>query len=309
MKFLVFGFGYSARFAADRLRESGAEIAATVQAADKADALTRSGIRGLTFSDDIRDRAIADEIAESDAILVSIPPDQRGDRVLPAFAEAIAAAPRLRWIGYLSTVGVYGDHGGGWVDEATPATPCEGRSRIRAEAEREWLAFGAAHGKAVHLFRLAGIYGPGRNQLAQLARGSARRIVKPGQVFNRIHVADIATVIAASLQHPRGGAIYNVCDDEPAPPQDVVGFAAQLCGVVPPPEIPFEQAELTPMGRSFYGENKRVRNELIRRELGVVLRYPNYREGLTALRESGEGPSSSTRTATPPARSPEGESE
>ncbi|MFB9267125.1 SDR family oxidoreductase [Bradyrhizobium erythrophlei] len=298
MKLVVFGFGYSARAVADRLRESGAEIAATAQTPGKAELLTRSGVRGLTFSDEARDLAIADEIAASDAILVSIPPDQGGDRVLSAFAEAIASAPRLRWIGYLSTVGVYGDHGGGWVDEATPATPCEGRSQIRAEAERAWLGFGAAHGKAVHLFRLAGIYGPGRNQLAQLAHGTARRIVKPGQVFNRIHVADIAAVIEASLKRPRGGAIYNVCDDEPAPPQDVVSFAAQLCGVAPPPEIPFDQADLSPMSRSFYGENKRVRNGLIRRELGVVLRYPNYRIGLTALRASGEGPNAPARNTT-----------
>ena len=250
----------------------------------------QNGIRARVFSPDHRDHAIAQDIAESKAILVSIPPQLSGDPVLAAFAETIAATPKLRWIGYLSTVGVYGDHGGGWVDEATPVAPREGRSRIRAEAEQAWLAFGAGHGKAVQIFRLAGIYGPGRNQLGQLAAGTARRIVKPGQVFNRIHVADIAAVIEASLKHPRAGAIYNVTDDEPAPPQDVVSFAASLCGVPPPPEIAFEKAELTAMGRSFYGENKRVRNRLIRSELGVVLRYPSYREGLTALRADGEGP-------------------
>ncbi|KJC35380.1 epimerase [Bradyrhizobium sp. LTSP885] len=291
MKLLIFGFGYSAQAIAERLRGSGTEIAATVRTQAKADLLARSGIRTRLLSDAQQDPAIADEIIASDAILVSIRPDQGGDRVLAAVGEAIAAAPQLRWIGYLSTVGVYGDHAGGWVDETTPVAPREGRSRIRAEAEQAWLGFGAAHGKAVHLFRLAGIYGPGRNQLVQLAARTARRIVKPGQVFNRIHVADIAAVIEASLKRPRAGAIYNVSDDEPAPPQDVVGFAAQLSGVAPPPEIPFEQADLTPMGRSFYGENKRVRNGLIKRELGVVLRYPNYREGLTALRASGEGPS------------------
>jgi nucleoside-diphosphate-sugar epimerase len=290
MKLLVFGYGYSAQAIAERLRGSGAEIAATVRTPAKADLLVRSGIRARLLSDESRDPAIADDITASDAILVSIPPDQGGDRVLAAFGEAIAAAPRLRWIGYLSTVGVYGDHAGGWVDEATPVAPREARSRIRAEAEQAWLHFGAARGKAAQLFRLAGIYGPGRNQLAQLAAGTARRIVKPGQVFNRIHVTDIAAVVEASLQCPRGGAIYNVSDDEPAPPQDVVGFAAQLCGIAPPPEMPFERAELTPMGRSFYGENKRVRNGLIKRELGIVLRYPTYREGLTALRASGEGP-------------------
>ncbi|WP_426434117.1 SDR family oxidoreductase [Bradyrhizobium genosp. P] len=290
MKLLVFGYGYSAQAIAERLRGAGAEIAATVRTQAKADLLARSGIHARLLSEGYRDPAIADEIAASDAILVSIPPDQGGDRVLAAFGEAIAAAPRLRWIGYLSTVGVYGDHAGGWVVETTPVAPREGRSRIRAEAELAWLGFGAARSKAVHLFRLAGIYGPGRNQLAQLAAGTARRIVKPGQVFNRIHVADIAAIIEASLKRPRAGAVYNLSDDEPASPQDVVGFAAQLCGLAPPPEIPFEQADLTPVGRSFYGENKRVRNALIKDELGIALRYPTYREGLTALRASGEGP-------------------
>jgi nucleoside-diphosphate-sugar epimerase len=290
MKLLVFGFGYSARYAAERLRGSGAEIAATVRTAAKAEALTRNGVRATLFSPEVCDPAIAEEIVETEAILVSAPPGEIGDPVLAAFAGPIAAAAKLRWIGYLSTVGVYGDHAGGWVDETTPVAPTQARSQARAEAERAWLAFGAAHGKAAQVFRLAGIYGPGRNQLAQLAAGTARRIVKPGQVFNRIHVADIAAVIEASLARPRAGAIYNVADDEPAPPQDVVSFAAELCGVPPPPRIAFETAELPPMGRSFYRENKRVRNSLIRNELGVVLQYPSYREGLRALRAEGEGP-------------------
>ncbi len=290
MKVLVLGFGYTSRYVAERLRPGGAQIAATVRSQAKADVLARSGIRAQVFSPDQCDPAIAGDIAEAEAILVSIPPDAAGDPVLMAFADSIAAAPNLRWIGYLSTIGVYGDHAGGWVDETTPAAPCEGRSKVRADVEQAWRAFGAAHGIAVHIFRLPGIYGPGRNQLAQLAAGTARRIVKPGQVFNRIHVADIAAVIEASLQRPRAGAIYNVSDDEPAPASDVVAFAADLCGVAPPPEIPFESAELSPMARSFYGESKRVRSALIRSELGVELRYPTYREGLTALRAGGEGP-------------------
>ena len=290
MKLMVFGFGYTARYVAERLRPGGAEIAATVRTPEKAEMLVGTGIRASVFSPEHRDPAIAQQIAASDAILLSIPPDAAGDPVLAAFAGAMAAAPKLRWIGYLSTIGVYGDHAGGWVDEATPVAPVEARSQARARVEQEWLAFGAAHGVAVHIFRLPGIYGPGRNQLAQLAAGSARRIVKPGQVFNRIHVADIAAVIEASLRRPRAGAIYNVGDDEPAPLQDVIGFAAGLCGVEPPPEIPFETAGLSPMARSFYGENKRVRSALIRSELGVVLRYPTYREGLAALRAAGEGP-------------------
>lgn len=292
MKLLIFGFGYTSHHIAERLRPAGAQIAATVRTQAKADMLAGSGIRGHVFSPEQRDPAISGEIAEAESILVSIPPEVSGDPVLAAFADTIAAAPNLRWIGYLSTIGVYGDHAGGWVDEATPAAPCEARSKARADVEQAWLAFGAASGIAVHIFRLPGIYGPGRNQLAQLAAGTARRIVKPGQVFNRIHVADIAAVIEASLQRLRGGAIYNISDDEPAPAQDVVSFAADLCGVLPPPEIPFDSAELSAMARSFYGESKRVRSALIRSELGVVLRYPTYREGLTALRAGGEGPPS-----------------
>ena len=290
MKLLIFGFGYTAHHVAQRLRAGSAELAATVRTMAKAELLAQQGIRANVFSLGHRDAAIADEIADSDAILVSIPPDDAGDPVLAAFAELIAAAPKLRWIGYLSTVGVYGDHAGAWVDETTPPAPSQARSRVRARAEAEWLTFGAAHGLAVHIFRLPGIYGPGRSQLVQLASGNARRIIKPGQVFNRIHVADIAAVIEASIERPRTGAIYNVADDEPAPPQDVISFAAQLCGIAPPPEVAFEDADLSRMGRSFYAENKRVRSGLIRSELGVVLRYPTYREGLSALRAGGGGP-------------------
>ena len=290
MKFLVFGFGYSALHISQGLRTAGAEVTATVRSGAKAETLTKAGITAHVFSPEYCAKEIAADVMASDAILVSIPPDASGDPVLSTFKDAIAAAPKLRWVGYLSTVGVYGDYGGRWIDETTPASPRQERSRIRAAMERAWLKFGASHEIALHIFRLSGIYGPQRNQLVQLAEGTARRIVKPGQMFNRIHVADIAAVIEASLAHPRGGAIYNVSDNEPAPPQDVVAFAARLCGIEPPPEIPFNSAELSAMGRSFFSESKRVRNDLIRRELGVQLRYPTYREGLTALRESGEGP-------------------
>ena len=196
----------------------------------------------------------------------------------------------MRWIGYLSTIGVYGDHGGAWVDEQTPATPTNARSRERADAEQAWLAFGTANNIAVQIFRLAGIYGPGQSQLVQLARGTARRIIKPGQVFNRIHVGDIARALDASLERPRAGAIYNVTDNEPAPPQDVVTFAAKLCGVAPPPEISLDDAGLTEMGRSFYAESKRVRNDLLRSELGVTLAYPTYREGTRGIASRRRGP-------------------
>jgi nucleoside-diphosphate-sugar epimerase len=185
---------------------------------------------------------------------------------------------------------VYGDHGGAWVDETTPPKPVSRRSRERLAAEEAWLDLGARTGKAVHIFRIAGIYGPGRNALRNLADGTARRIVKPGQVFNRIHADDIAAVLMASIARPRAGAIYNLADDEPAPASDVVAFAAGLAGVPPPREIPFEAAALGPMAASFYGESKRVANGRIKEDLGVRLRYPSYREGLTALRAAGEGP-------------------
>ncbi len=187
----------------------------------------------------------------------------------------------LAWAGYLGTTGVYGDRGGDWVDEASPVAPSMPRTRRRAVAEGRWLASGLP----VHLFRLAGIYGPGpgRNALDAVRAGSARRIVKPGQMFGRVHVDDIVAVLRASIARPNPGAIYNVADDEPAPPQDVVTHACALLGVAPPPEIPIEEAELSPMAESFYADNRRIDNTRIKEELGVVLRYPSYREGLSAL--------------------------
>jgi len=221
---------------------------------------------------------------------MSVPPEAEGDPALLRFGAAVAGSPRIASIGYLSTTGVYGDHGGAWIDETTPAHPISARSRERLAAEEAWLTLGRETGKAVRVFRLSGIYGPGRNALATLAAGGAKRVVKPGQVFNRIHVADIATTLMASIERPRPGAVYNLADDEPAPPQDVLAFAAALAGVPPPPEMPFEEAGLSSMAASFYAENKRVRNRLIKDELGVWLRFPTFREGLRALREAGEGP-------------------
>lgn len=290
MNLFIFGLGFSGRTIAERRLARGDTVTGTVRSHDKAQALSAAGIPARVFGPDGRDNAIDAGVAGSEALLISVPPGTGGDPVLAAYARQIAAAPNLRWIGYLSTIGVYGDHGGAWVDEQTPATPTNARSIERAAAEQAWLAFGAANNIAVQIFRLAGIYGPGQSQLVQLARGTARRIVKPGQVFNRIHVEDIARAVDASLDRPRAGAIYNVTDNEPAPPQDVVTFAASLCGVAPPREISLDDAGLTAMGRSFYAESKRVRNDLLRNELGVTLAYPTYREGLTALRAAGEGP-------------------
>jgi nucleoside-diphosphate-sugar epimerase len=209
--------------------------------------------------------------------------------VLEHFSQAIASAPNLRWVGYLSTVGVYGHADGNWVDETTPPNAATIRSRNRIAVEREWLALGENARFAVQIFRLAGIYGPGRNALVKVADGTAKRIVKKDQVFNRIHTADIAQVLMASIEHPSRNAVYNVADDEPGPPQDVIAYAADLLGREPPPEIPFEEADQTPMARSFYSDNKRVRNTRIKTELGVTLLYPTYRQGLRALLQAGEG--------------------
>ena len=290
MNLFIFGLGFSGRTIAERRLARGDTVTGTVRSQDKARTLSAAGVTARVFGHDGRDDVIDSDIAACEALLISVPPGTGGDPVLAAYARQIASAPNLRWIGYLSTIGVYGDHGGAWVDERTPATPTNARSREHAAAEQAWLAFGAANSIAVQIFRLAGIYGPGQSQLVQLARGTARRIIKPGQVFNRIHVEDIARAVDASLDRPRSGAIYNVTDNEPAPPQDVVTFAASLCGVAPPREISLEDAGLTEMGRSFYAESKRVRNDLLRNELGVTLAYPTYREGLRALRAAGEGP-------------------
>ena len=223
-------------------------------------------------------------IAAADSALISVPPDASGDLVLAACGDVLAAARNLRSVVYLSTVGVYGDYGGGWVDEQTPVAPISERSRWRMAAEQGWQQFGARHGVAIAVLRLAGIYGPGQNALVALARGKARRVVKPGQVFNRIHVGDIARAIDAAFERGVTG-VFNIADDEPGPPADPIVFAAELMGREPPPEIPFAQAapSMSEMGLSFWQECRRVRNDKLKRELGVVLRYPTYREGLRAL--------------------------
>lgn len=289
MKLFVFGLGYSAGFVARSLAADGATVAATVRLQSKADLWSGQGYSMHLFASKSRDPDVADALAAADALLVSVPPGER-DPALETYGDDISKAQNLRWIGYLSTVGVYGDHDGAWVDEATPPHPGGERLRRRLDAEAAWLSLGRAAGIPVHVFRLAGIYGPGRNQLVQLAEGTARRIVKPGQMFNRIHVEDIVQAVRASLARPRSGAVYNVADDEPAPPQDVVAFAAALCGRTPPPEIPYAEADLSEMSRSFYAANRRISNRLLKNELGVALRYPTYREGLAALRAAGEGP-------------------
>jgi nucleoside-diphosphate-sugar epimerase len=226
---------------------------------------------------------LPDALAGVTHVLVSVPPDEQGDPVRDCHGRDIAALSTLRWLGYLSTTGVYGDRGGDWVDESSALAPTGARGSRRAAAERGWLDLYRRHNIPLHVFRLAAIYGPGRSPFAALRAGTAKRIDKPGQVFSRIHVEDLASVLCASMTQPRPGAVYNVCDDDPAPPEAVVAHAALLLGMPPPPLLPLAEAGLSPMALSFYGDNKRVRNRLIKEELGITLRYPDYRAGLAAI--------------------------
>jgi len=284
---ICFGLGYSAQHFVEIFGQKFDRIVGTVRSAERAatlDAHPSGRLKALIFDGSSATPDLRSIIAEADAALISVPPDENGDPVLRTCGEVLAHAQRLRAIVYLSTIGVYGDRGGAWVDETTPPQPGASRSRERLAAEQAWLDFGVRRGIAVAVLRLAGIYGPGQNALVQIASGKARRIVKPGQVFNRTHVADIAQAIDAAFTRQASG-IFNVADDEPTPPADPIVFAAQLLGVAPPPEIPFEQAAptMSPMALSFWQECRRVKNDKLKRELGVSLRYPTYREGLRAL--------------------------
>lgn len=283
----VFGLGYSALATAAILETGGWPVSGTVRSAEKASAIARKGIKPILFDDRA---AVEAALASATHVLVSTPPGEGGDPALLAFGEALRNAPALTWIGYLSTIGVYGDRGGEWVDEDTPIDAPGGRKSARAEAENAWRALAEETVIALDIFRLAGIYGPGRNPLDRIRAGEARSIVKPGQIFNRIHLDDIVQTVIAAIRRERRAAVhvFNVADDEPALPQDVLRYAAELVGAPPPPEVPFEKAELSQMGRSFYEDNKRVHNTRVKRELGVVLHYPTYREGLTALARDAE---------------------
>lgn len=279
---LCFGLGFSARVLAARLAARGWRITATSRSTPGAAAIAALGYGVVQFDGSAPfDDAGLDGVTH---LLSSAPPDVAGDPVLLQLRTHLAARARqFRWAGYLSTTGVYGDHGGRWVSEETPLTPNTERGARRVAAEEEWLALWRVHGLPVHLFRLAGIYGPGRNQLLSILDGSAKRIIKPGQVFSRVHVEDIAGVLEASMARPHPGRTYNVCDDEAGPPQDVVAYAAELLGRPVPPGTPYDEAMLSPMARSFYADSKRVSNARIKEELGVRLAYPTYREGLAAL--------------------------
>jgi nucleoside-diphosphate-sugar epimerase len=282
-RLFCFGLGYTALRLAETLIADGWQVAGTSRSAESCADLTARGIAAYRFDRDHPLEDAARLIGGATHLMSSVPPDGAGDPVLDVHAAEIAHAERLEWIGYLSTTGVYGNHRGLWVDEATPPTPAGERGEQRAAAEKLWLNYWWGHGIAVQIFRLAGIYGPGRNMLATVKAGAAKRIDKPGQVFSRIHVDDIVAVLRASLARPNGGQTYNVCDDAPTPPREVVEHACDLLGVAAPPLVDFDDAALSPMARSFYADNKRVRNDRIKEELGVTLAYPDYKSGLAAL--------------------------
>jgi dTDP-4-dehydrorhamnose reductase len=284
MKLFCFGFGYTANALADALAQSDIEIVGTRRSPG---GMTDDGIAIVPFRGDAPDPKLATSLAGVTHMLISVPPDIEGDPVLRHHAEDIANLPDLAWIGYLSTIGVYGDTQGAVVDETSPSRPASERSLRRHYAEQSWQRFGKEYGKRVEIFRLPGIYGPGRSVIDNLRTGTAKRIVKPGQVFNRIHVADLATVLAKAMQSKPHFDVYNVADDEPAPPEEVVAYAAELLGLPPPPIVAFAEAKLTPMAASFYAECKRVDNARMKAALGVHLAYPSYREGLLSIVTNG----------------------
>lgn len=285
MGVFFFGMGYSSLATAraiHQLTDPQIPVAGTTRSPDKAEQLADTAYRIHVFDGERPGATLGEDLGEATHVVLSIPPDDHGDPALNFHRAHLDAAPGLEWIGYFSTVGVYGDFGGQWIDEAAETRPVNRRSRQRVEVEQQWRDYAEMRGVPLMVLRLAGIYGPGRSAFDKLRDGTARRIVKPGQVFNRIHVDDIGRVTALAAQRKLGGT-FNLADDEPAPPQDLVTFAAQLMGVPPPPETPFAQAQMTEMARSFYADNKRVSNTAIKAALGIELLYPTYREGLEAI--------------------------
>jgi dTDP-4-dehydrorhamnose reductase len=287
VRVFFFGLGYCAR----RLiqREPWIEPSGTARSAETVAVLRREGIEAYRFDGAEAEPGLEQALGEAEAIVVSIPPREGAGATLERFGPTIAASRALRRVAYYSTIGVYGDHGGAWVDETGATRTRTARGLARLEDEARWTAAARARGAEADILRLAGIYGPVRNALVNLGCGEARRIVKSGQVFNRAHVDDIAKVSRLVLTRDLKGQIWNVADDEPAPPQDVIAYAAALLGVGAPPEEPFDQARLSPMAREFYADNKRVSIAKARAELGFAPAYPSYREGLTALAMMGEG--------------------
>jgi nucleoside-diphosphate-sugar epimerase len=287
VRVFFFGLGYCAR----RLiqREPWIEASGTARTAEAVSALRREAVEAYQFDGADGEPGLEQALGKAEAIVVSIPPREAAGATLKRFGPAIAAAPALGRIVYYSTIGVYGDHGGAWVDETSATRTRTARGLARLEDEARWTAAAGARGAEADILRLAGIYGPGRNALVNLRRGEARRIIKEGQVFNRAHVDDIAQISSLALTRGLEGAIWNVADDEPAPPQDVIACAAALLSLEPPPEEPFVGARLSPMAREFYADNKRISIAKAKAGLGFAPAYPTYREGLKALAEAGEG--------------------
>jgi nucleoside-diphosphate-sugar epimerase len=279
-RLFIFGLGYSGLEIAKLARAAGWSVGGTVTTADKAAQLSQEGIDVHAF--DGSAPLPVESLASATHVLCSIAPGTTGDPVLQSCGDKLG---RAKWLGYLSTTGVYGDRRGGWVDETDEPRPVQPRSIERLATERAWQALGEKIGAAVDVFRLPGIYGPGRSAVDQVKAGTARRIDKPGQVFSRIHIEDIAATVVAALNRPSRGAVYNVTDDLPASSSDLIAYACELLGKPVPPEIPWHEIEptMSAMARSFYAENRKVRNDRIKRELGVVLKYPTYREGLKAI--------------------------
>jgi nucleoside-diphosphate-sugar epimerase len=282
----VFGYGYSARYLG-RARAQASDdtwrITGTRRSVDGVSELRTLGVEGVRFDGAGLDAEAREALGTATHVLVSIAPDTDGDPVLRHASEALRECPELEWVGYLSTTGVYGDHAGDWVDESTPPSPAFPRTERRLAAERAWTDLCADIGVPIQIYRLTGIYGPGRSVVEKLRQGTARRIVESGHVSNRIHVEDIASAIEAGIRRPHRAGIFNVTDDLPSPPEDPLLFAAEAMGMTPPPPVSLDEAGLGPMGRSFYAQSRRVRNERARSELGWSPRYPTYREGLTAI--------------------------
>jgi len=286
MQAFFFGLGFSSQASAEALLADGAQaVGGTVRSAEKAARLRSQGLAATLFDGTAPGPDIGPALAEATHVIQSIAPDEAGDPVLRLLRAELDAAPGLTWLCYYSTVGVYGDFGGDWIDETAPLVPRNMRSDWRVSAEQAWRDYAAARGLPLTILRLAGIYGPGRSTFDKLRAGTARRVIKPGQVFNRIHVADIARVTALAAKARLNGT-FNLGDDEPAPPQDVIEYAARMIGLPVPPDLPYETAEMTQMQKSFYRDNKRVSNRAIKTALGIDLLYPNYRAGLAQILES-----------------------
>ncbi len=281
-KLFCFGYGYTCDFLGRALQQSDPswQLAGTTRDATKKQVLRSRGIQAHSFDTEIPLGDPQEYLRGTTHLLISTPPDQDGDQVFRYHAEDLLNIPTLEWVGYFSTTGVYGDRDGGWVDETTPLRPSSIRGTRRARAEEQWVNFAKDNNLPVHVFRLAGIYGPGRSALDSVRAGIARRIIKPGHAFSRVHVDDSVQVLMHSFAKPNPRAVYNVTDDEAAPSHEVIAYACRLLGQAPPPLVRFEEANLAPITLSFYSENKRVKNDKIKQELGVQLKYPDYRSGL-----------------------------